>query len=496
LLKELDRRCFLKVVGIGTAAITLTGCSNIADMCFADNPDAKASKPNIIFIVTDDMGPWGYGASGNSQAHTPNIDKLRRCGARLTNCYSPTAVCSPARASILTSRYGTEVGITDYIKGGSSKVGLDQKFTAWPRLLSDAGYETALFGKWHLGDEDKHHPTKFGYQEFKGFRHGAGISKDPEVEIDGVQRQVKGYTPDILTDFALDFIERKKDKPFAVSLHFWAPHANTRNKTPDGDRTWLPLSDADWEHFKDIDPKVPNPDYPDLDIPRVKRMMREYLASIAGVDRNLGRVMKLLDGLDLEENTIVIFTSDHGYNMGHNGIWHKGNGRWILTTRRDSRPNQYEKSLKVPAVIRWPKAIHKGMTIHQTITHLDWFPTILAMAGIEMPKNVTIRGRNFLSILKGKKIEWDNDLYAQYTMRGAGAMRAWRSGRWKLVRDFDNFIKDEFYDLLNDPDEHNNLIDSDDPVIRRQIEIVNKKLLTKMRQIDDPALSLNKDFVN
>ena len=480
----MNRREFIRNIGVGAVSLALAGRSVV----FARTDRAKKKKPNIIFILTDDMGPWAYGAAGDKNARTPNLDRLSAGGVRLTNCFSPTAVCSPARASIISSRYGTEVGITDYIS--SSGVGLDQKFPTWPKLLADSGYATALFGKWHLGGEDKHYPTNFGYGEFKGFRSGAGISLNPKVEINGVLQQAEGYTPDILADFALDFIQRKKDTSFLVSLHFWAPHANTRNFTPDGDRTWLPLSDADWNQFKDADPVVPNPDYPDLDIPRVKRMMREYLGSIAAVDRNLGRIMDKLERLGLTENTIIIFTSDHGYNMGHNGIWHKGNGRWILTTRRDSRPNLYEKSSQVPAVIRWTGKIKPGIKIEQTITHLDWFPTVLAMAGVSMPKDITIRGNNFLGLLEGETSKWDNDLYAQYTMRGAGVMRSYKSGRWKLVRDFKHVIKDELYDLQNDPDEHVNLIDSPDPAVQQQHRLLNDKLIGKMRQIEDPALAL------
>ncbi|MBW1890444.1 MAG: sulfatase-like hydrolase/transferase [Deltaproteobacteria bacterium] len=471
----MNRRDFLRLLGAGAMSMAMPGISAAK---------SKSNNPNIIFILTDDMGPWAFGAAGDKNARTPNLDKLRAAGARLTNCYSPTPVCSPARASIMTSRYGTELGITDYIKP-SLKIGLGQEFVTWPRLLEKAGYSTALVGKWHLGDEDEFYPTNFGYQEFTGFRAGGATSLDPKVEIDRKVRTVKGYTPDILTDHAMDFIRRKKQGPFLLSLHFWAPHANTKNRTPDGDRTWLPLSDADWTKFKDMDPSIPNPDYPNLDIARVKRMMREYLGSIASVDRNIGRVTQLLDELDLSDNTVIIFTSDHGFNMGHNGIWHKGNGRWILTTNDGSRPNMYDNSMLVPALIRWPKVIKPGTTVDQTLTHLDWLPTIAAMAGTAAADDAVIHGRNFLPLLKGRKPKWDNDLFAQYNMRGAGDMRTYYSGRWKLVRDFKHKIKDEFYDIESDPAEHNNLIDSPDPKIQKQIKKLDAKLLQKMRSIND-----------
>jgi uncharacterized sulfatase len=378
-------------------------------------------KPNIIFIMTDDQAPWAFGAAPNPGAHTPNLDKLFSEGARLTNCFVTTPVCSPSRASLMTSRYGTEVGITDFIK--NRKVGLDLSLPTWPKLLSEAGYATALIGKWHLGDKDRHHPTNLGYREFTGFRWGARTSKDPTLEIDGNVQKVAGYTPDILTDHAIDFVRRKKNVPFMLSLHYWAPHASTLGRAADRGHTWLPLSRQDWRRFKNAELNIPNPDYAKLDVPVVKRMMREYLGAVASADRNLGRLMKVVDELKLGDNMVIVFTSDNGYNVGHNAVEGKGNAEWILTDNRSDRPNLFDRSLRVPAVVRWPRRIKANTKIEQTITFLDWFPTILAMVGLEVPKDALVRGRNFLPLLKGDNVEWDNDLYAQYNMRGAGNMR-------------------------------------------------------------------------
>jgi uncharacterized sulfatase len=440
--------------------------------------------------MTDDQADWAFGAAPNAQAYTPNIDRLRSEGVRLTNCFVATPVCSPSRASLLTSRYSTEVGITDFIK--SKKVGLDPSFATWPRILADAGYDTALVGKWHLGDRDQYHPTHYGYNEFTGFRWGGEISKDPKIEVNGEVQRARGYTPDILTDYAVDFIRRKKDGPFMLSLHYWAPHASTISRAPDRGHTWLPLSEADYGRFENMDPTIPDPDYPRLNVPLVERMMREYLGSVASVDRNLARILDLLDELRLTDNTVVIFTSDNGYNVGHNAVEGKGNASWTLTDNREERPNMYDNSLRVPTIIRWPNVVEPGKTVEQTITFLDWFPTLAAIAGINVPEGETVRGRNFLPLLKGERIKWDNDLFVQYTMRGAGVMRAYRTPRWKLVRDFDHFIKDELYDLANDPAETTNLIDSPEPRIQDVRRSLNAKLLTRMRSIDDPALGAAK----
>ena len=137
-------------------------------------------------------------------------------------------------------------------------------------------------------------------------------------------------------------------------------------------------------------------------------MTREYLASVHGVDRNLGRLLSLLDELKLAENTLVVFTSDHGYNLGHNGIWHKGNGHWVLTEPppatpnipKGQRPNLYDHSLRVPCIVRWPGVVKPGTVVVRTVTMLDWFPTLLAAAGVEEPKDVPVRGRNVLPLLR------------------------------------------------------------------------------------------------
>ncbi len=479
------RRRFLRTAGFAaawSAAYTLLpGCA--AAHLIA--PESR-NKPNIIFIMTDDQADWAFGVAPNPDAYTPNLDRLRSQGARLTNCFVTTPVCSPSRASLLTSRYSTEVGITDFIK--SRKVGLDPAFAAWPRFLADAGYATGLIGKWHVGDKDEYHPTLYGYQEFTGFRWGGKVSRDPEIEVGGEVRRLEGYTPDILTDYAVDFIRRKKDGPFMLSLHYWAPHASTVSRAPDRGHTWLPLSDADYGRFENMEPNIPDPDYPKLDVPLVERMMREYLGSVASVDRNLGRILDLLDELKLTDDTVVIFTSDNGYNVGHNAVEGKGNASWTLTNNREERPNLYDNSLRVPTIIRWPNVVEPGRTVEQTITFLDWFPTLLAIGGLGVPKGEIIHGRNFLPLLGGKAIKWDNDLFAQYTMRGGGVMRAYRTPQWKLVRDFENFIKDELYDLVNDPAERTNVIDSPEPRIQSVRRSLNQKLLDKMRSINDPAL--------
>jgi len=451
-----------------------------------------AAPPNVVFILTDDQAPWALGASGYSHAQTPNIDGLFHGGAYLVNAFTTTPVCSPSRASLMASRYGTELGITEWINPRREPdVGLDPAVVTWPEVLQQDGYRTGLVGKWHLGVPEEYHPTRTGFGYFMGFRTGGATPSNPTLEKDGETREFEGLTPDILTDHAIEFLNSaspdEADKPFLLSLHFRAPHAR-----------WLPVADEDWAPFESLDPTLPHPDYSDLDTERVKRMTREYLASVKSVDRNVGRLLSALERGGHTEDTVIIFTSDHGYSMGHNGIWHKGNGHWVLTQPppatenipQGQRPNMYDHSIRVPTAVYWPGTIEAGSQVTQTVSNLDWYPTILAMAGADLPEGELIRGRNFLPILQGQSPDWDNDFYAQYSTHHQSHthMRMYRTAEWKLIRDFLNEGRDEFYNLAADPGETTNLIASEDAAAKDVIARLDAKILERMRETNDPVL--------
>jgi uncharacterized sulfatase len=231
-------------------------------------------------------------------------------------------------------------------------------------------------------------------------------------------------------------------------------------------------------------------------------MTREYYASIASVDRNVGRVLDAIDTLGLRDNTIVIFTSDHGYNTGHHGLWFKGNAKWQTTELPPQRyanipapirPNLYDQALRVPAAVRWPARIAAGTVVKPTISNLDWYPTLLAMTGVPLPAEAEIHGRNAWPLLAGESLDWDNDLYSEYSMRhGAKVdMRCWRTPEWKLVIDFANAGREELYDLANDPLERSNLIDSSDEKVRHVRRELEAKIRARMHDLGDPALDLS-----
>jgi len=501
-------RAWLTLLSLICAAFTLV------------TANAAEDQPNILFIFTDDQAPWALGLSGDPNASTPHLDNLFQEGAYLKNAFTVTPVCSPSRASLMSSRYGTEVGITDWLHPKrEAEAGLDPATPVWPRYLRDAGYRTGLVGKWHLGLTDDMHPFVFGYDTFIGFREGGTTNNNPTLEFyphpeydppaipkefldkadqpDSAKpapaspaspsllvekRKMEGLMVDLLTDQAIDFIQEESDAPFCLSLHYRAPHTR-----------WLPVADEDWAPFENLDPTIPNPDFPGLDVERVKRMTNEYLASVRGVDRNVGRLLEELENLGLAENTIVIFSSDHGYNMGHSGIWHKGNGHYVLkeappgtdNVPKGQRPNMFDRSIKVPTAVRWPGVIEPGTEIEATVSNLDWFPTLLEMGGVDVPADLTLRGQSIVPVLKGEAKDWHNDFYAEYSTKHQSQthMRMYRTPKYKLVRDFLNEGRDEFYDLSKDPEETTNLIDS--PEMKPVIEDLHGKILAQMQAIGD-----------
>jgi len=462
-------------------------------------PLAAAEKPNIVIVLTDDQAPWAFGSAVRSgqfhdvpAAATPNLDRLASEGAVFRNFFCTTPVCSPARASFMTGRYAGELGIPDFIPQPGHKlydpadeVRLDPDSTVTiAELLKGAGYRTGLVGKWHLGDwtaagNERFHPTRHGFDYFMGLTGGGTTPDNPMLEEEGEVRQFEGLTTDILTDRAIRFIERNMQRPFFLCLATRAPHGR-----------WLPVAAEDWQPYAELDPAVPK--YPGLDITKVKKMMREYLASTSGVDRNLGRLLDSLDKNKLTDNTIVIFTSDHGFNMGHHGIWHKGNGLWATKKRPPGeyhngvrvisdkyRPNLYDESLRVPAVVRWPGVVTPRTVVLNTATALDVFPTLAEVA--DRNADPKLKGRSLVPLLKGEHpSDWNNDVFAEYDMihYATASLRCYRTDRYKLVRDRHNEGCDEFFDLMEDPSENHNLINDARPEIQHKI----KELDTLLRQ--------------
>ena len=432
-------------------------------------------RPNVVFLCTDDQARWAMGAYGNRDIRTPNLDRLARRGALFRNAFTVTPVCSPSRAALMTSRYPSELGIADWINPRNEPdLGLAPSAITWPELLKGFGYATMLAGKWHLGTRDEFHPTRQGFDVFFGFRDGSNRPIDPTLEIDGQVRQLQGSLPDLLVDAGIRFVEANQARPFLLSIHFRAPH------TPYG-----PVPDQDSAPYRQLDPAIP--DFPGLHRDRAKSLRRAYYASVTSVDRNVGRLLDRLEALGLDRQTIVIFTSDHGYMIGEHGLWHKGNAEWLVEGKTGSRPNLFDDAIRVPLLVSWPGVVAPGTVLEQVVSNLDVLPTVVDMVGLGVPENLAIRGRSLVPLLRGQSPAWDPTLFGQYDMHHGqvARMRMIRTPEWKLVRHFEPGVEDELYHLANDPGELRNLAASCEPEHRRPREAMARRLEDWMSRMHD-----------
>jgi uncharacterized sulfatase len=454
-------------------------------------------RPNILFILVDDQAAWTLSGQGHPNTHTPQLDQLAAQGATLSRLFSTGAVCSPARASVLTGLYPSQTGLApdgDVVHlNRDSTAGLTPGIVTWPALLRQAGYCTALLGKWHVGHATPGQlPQAHGYDLFTGWPMHGHRSRDPEFLDNGIERHFPGqYTSDVLADLAIKSLGELRGRPFALSLHFWAPHANhdmpQGYAPPHGDRTWLPMKDEDLARWRDR--PITLPAFANLDVPRVTRMTREYLASVHSVDRNVGRVLRHLDELGLADETVVIFTSDHGFNLGHHGLWHKGNGGWVTVDRVDptgtfrghGRQNLFDTSMQVPGIVRWPGRIAPGTRVDQSLSFVDWLPTLLDMAGLDAAAQCHPEGRSFLPLMQGGRGGGHDAIFAQHH-----TLRACRTGQWKLVRDLSASQCDELYDLVDDPGETTNRIADASPRVDAARRDLDAQLQRWMKAIQDP----------
>jgi uncharacterized sulfatase len=445
---------------------------------------ADAPKLNLIAIVTDDQAEWSIGCYGNKESITPNMDRLAKEGARFANAYTVTPVCSASRTSYMTGLWNTQLGITDWIapNEGKAGVGLPAGTTIWPSVLQHSGWATALVGKWHLGEKAFNKPTSMGFDHFYGFLGGGTTPMNPTYDFPDGPKKINGYVGDLLTDEAIRWIGEQKGKAFSLCLHFREPHL-----------PYTPVPAEDSEPFKNLDPTVPV--LKGLDIAQVKGWTREYYAAIHSVDRNLGRLFAFLEKEGLWDKTIVSFTSDHGYNIGHHMIHTKGNGYWVAGgVTGPKRPNMWETSMRVPWLVRWPGVAKPGTVVEQPVQNLDTFPTMLSMLGVPLPKDSKQLGKDVSPLLRGESVTPHAEIFAQYDLHNSGLayLRMIRTDRWKYVKHYHENMSDELYDLKNDPGEARNIFGArkaGQENVRQVVKELHAKLVAWQKSIDDPVLS-------
>jgi arylsulfatase A-like enzyme len=404
---------------------------------------AAEDRPNVVFIMTDDQGAWSLGCYGNTEAVTPNIDRLARGGVRFTRAFATIPVCSPSRATFTTGRLPSQHGIHDWIKhentGPRARYCLVDEYTI-SDILAEYGYTCGISGKWHLGDSFR---RKAGFTYWYVLPTGGSKYQDAEMYRHEESVQTQGYLTDRITDGAIAFLDQHHEKPFYLEVQYNAPH------TPyEGHPQELRDLFADCR-FESI-PKLPPHPWASSGIGLLGRRepMVAYFAACAGIDRGVGRVVEHLKQLDLLENTVVIFTSDQGYNIGHRGLWGKGNA---------SNPrNAYDTSLRIPLIFHYPGKFPEGQTCDLMVSAYDFLPTLLEYLDLPPSPGRNLPGRSFAPALRGKSIDdWPDAVFAEYAQ-----LRMIRTHDFKYIHRAHGGPL-ELYDLKNDPDETTNL--ADDP---------------------------------
>ena len=487
--------------------------------------EAADRRANIVFIMSDDHAVQALGAYGHpvsKLAPTPNIDRIAQDGMVFRNSFVANSICGPSRAAILTGKFGH---VNGFRQNGDT---FDTGQPTWPAALGEAGYQTALIGKWHLGGT----PSKL-VDYWKIFNDQGEYYNPDFITADGMER-VEGYASDLVTEFSLEWLEEMRDpgRPFLLMVQHKAPHRNwmpamrhtrlyedTRFPVPDtyfdsydGRRAaaaqemniyrdmyeghdlkmteavgsselrydpWpeifarlTPGQRAEWdEAYQDRNDAMNAADFGEREMAlwKYQRYMQDYLATVKAVDESVGAILDYLDKNGLSENTLVVYTSDQGFYLGEHGWFDK---RFI-----------YEESLRTPLLMKLAGRIPAGASTTAMVQNIDYAPTMLEYAGLEIPPD--IQGRSLVRVAAGRTpADWRRSVYYQYfEYPGFHSVKrhyGLRSERYKLVHFYHDIDAWEFYDLAENPAETKNLID--DPRYRDRIEEMRAELRALRKQ--------------
>ncbi len=500
-----------------TAALALLG----------SKVEAQNGKPyNIVYIMTDDHTAQMMSCYDTRYIHTPNLDRIAADGVRFTNSFVANSLSGPSRACMITGKHSCANKFYD-----NTTCVFDNTQQTFPRLLRQAGYQTALVGKWHLESL----PVGFDYWQIVP---GQGDYYNPDFILqDGKKVRKHGYITNLITDDALRWMEEERDpnKPFCLLIHHKAIHRNWMADLPHlelyEDKV-LPMPDNFYDNYegrpaaaaqemsidKDLDMiydlKMLRPDSKSrlrrlyehfigrmdstqraawdafytpviedfyakapqgkaLTEWKFQRYMRDYMKTVKSLDDNVGRVLDYLKAKGLDENTLIVYTSDQGFYMGEHGWFDK---RFM-----------YEESMRTPLLMRLPKGLERRGDIAEMVQNIDYAPTFLELAGVKVPSD--IHGVSMLPLLKGKKTDWRKSLYYHFyeypaehrVKRHYGV----RTERYKLIHFYNDIDVWELYDLKKDPKEMNNIYGR--PGTERITKKLKKELLRLQEQYNDPV---------
>ena len=458
----------------------------LVTLCVNTIPVSSADRPNILFVFTDDHCVQAMSCYGSKLNETPNMDRLAREGMMFHNCFVTNSICGPSRAVILTGKYSH---LNGFVQNGDTFDGSQQTFV---KLLQEAGYQTAIVGKWHL----KSIPTGFDYFDVLV---GQGPYYNPPMRTIRNGQVVTvghtGYTTDIITDKTLNFLktQRDKNKPFMLMYQHKAPHRNwqpgpkyltkyddvelsepktlwddysgrtdaAKNQTMTIAKHLFPMDlklkqpgnltteqQMVWDRAygpKNLAFQQANLEGEDLIHWKYQRYVKDYLRCVDSVDENLGRLLDYLDKNDLIENTVVVYSSDQGWYLGEHGWFDK---RWM-----------YEESLRTPLLVRWPGVVSPGSHNHDITSNLDFAETFLQIAGVDVPSDM--QGQSLIALFKNNPPnDWRKSFYYHYyEFPGSHSVARHfgvRTNRYKLIHFYQNH-EWELFDLKEDPQELNSL---------------------------------------
>ena len=414
--------------------------------------------PNVVLIITDDAGYGDLGSYGATDVRTPHLDALARDGVRFTDFYANAPSCTPTRAGLITGRYQQRLKL-EYPLGmqlpGDWDRGLAPTGHSLPQLLKDAGYATALVGKWHLGWKPEFSPNRHGFDYFFGFKAGfidfyEHTNPDTPGGKDLFENEtavdVPGYMTDLITDRSVRFIEQHARRPFFIDVAYNAPHwpyqvPDHPSVARDSARHLTPFDDS-------------------------TSTRADYVAMLERVDQGVGRILAALERLGLRENTIVIFTNDNG------GEWLSRNAPLF-----HHKLSVWEGGIRVPAIIRWPGRLPAGQVTSQVGITMDLTASILAAAGVSLPATLRLDGIDLFPILEGRRPAVERTLFWRGDPRRP--QRAVRSGDWKLVADMGRPL---LFNLRTDVGERENVIGSHPDIARRLRDLLE----AWTREMDGP----------
>ena len=442
-------------------------------------PAATTRRPNIVFILVDDLRWDELGIAGHPYIKTPGIDRIGKDGAFFRNAFMTTPLCSPSRASFLTGQYAHTHGIIDNVDRSAAS----HRLTTFPLLLQRSGYETAFVGKWHMGNDDSPRP---GFDRWVSFK-GQGTYINPDFNEDGVSIKRTGYITDILNGYAVDFIKRQHQKPFLVYLAHKAIHPEVTQRD-DGS---VNLADAELfvpaERHRKLYEGAPIPRRPNYkrtpagkpslerrigDLPPLgpgtatsDKSILDRQRSLMAIEDGVSQIFEALKDSEQLDNTIIVFASDNGYFYGEHGL-------------SVERRLAYEESIRMPLLVRYPKAIKPGTVRDELVLNIDLAPTLLELAGVTVP--TTMQGHSLVPLLKDAQSSWRNSFLIEYYSDkvfprvSQMGYKAIRNTQWKYIHYLELPGMDELYDLKSDPYELKNLID--DPASAKALTELKKEM--------------------